>query len=469
MVRPFVPLNFGIVRLFHRSVPRPSVSPLQRYDSLVRSGRLQNDDFQRKTIADLNHLHDQLVVYTPPPLSKPEIEDLEPKGGVSGMLSSLFSKKPSDPLKEGSCAPKGLYLYGDVGCGKTMLMDLFFDTVPLHLHKKRIHFHQFMQNLHKRSHQLKMQYSDREFDVIPILAWELAESSKVLCFDEFQVTDVVDAMLLRRLLMLLLNKDHGVVLFATSNRAPSELYINGVQRESFVPCIKLIEKVTTQIFLNSATDYRKIPKPRSSVYYFPPPGVSYHSPSSLKAQQAHIENWYSYFSQGREPRHDMQVAIWGRKLLVPKSSAPYVAQFTFKELCGQPLAAGDYLALASTFQSFILTDIPYLSINSRDEVRRFITFLDAVYDARGRVAVTAAASFNDLFVEPEDVNEGSFELNSRSKDEDVREVELVEKHHFDKKVARSASMFAIDEERFAFARALSRLSQMSTQEWVDRT
>lgn len=156
-------------------------------------------------------------------------------------------------------------------------------------------------------------------------------------------------------------------------------------------------------------------------------------------------------------------------MVVPKSSAKYVAQFTFHELCGEPLAAGDYLALASHYNAFVVTDIPFLSVQRRDLVRRFITFLDAVYDHHGRLCVTAAAPFEDLFVEPEYML-NDYQLKPHDKEDFHVEFDtkLVKEHGVSEKVAQKSKMFQLDEERFAFARALSRLSHMSTQDWVDQ-
>ena len=199
------------------------------------------------------------------------------------------------------------------------------------------------------------------------------------------------------------------------------------------------------------------------------------SKANQKKCKEHIEQWYEYFNKENDnklPIVNDTLEVWGRKLVVPISSRPYVAQFTFHELCGSPLAAGDYLSLANSYHSFIVTDIPYSSIDVRDNVRRFITFLDAVYDARGRLAVTAAAPFKDLFVEPEDLAKDNYLLYKRQQDiggeETFENDELVTKHGFDKSVAKKAAMFANDEEKFAFARALSRLSQMSTTDWLDQ-
>lgn len=450
-------------------------NPILAYDARVSQGRLHNDPYQRKILLSLSQLHTTLSHYQPPVVQTPDVELLKPKKGVSALFSGLLNRSRREPTGlELENEVKGIYLWGDVGCGKTMLMDLFYLTVPPHLPKKRMHFHQFMQNLHKRSHQLKLEHNHLDLDVIPLLASEIAQTSSVLCFDEFQVTDVADAMLLRRLLSLLLSPQYGVVLFATSNRAPDDLYLNGIQRVSFIPCIQLIKKQTKVIYLNSPTDYRKVPRPLLSVYFYPKPGVKYHSKTNVSASRKHVEQWVEYFNQGEDAGPIVEndvLTVWGRKLVVPRSHKPLVAQFSFEQLCGQNLSAGDYLTLANTYHGFIISDIPYLSINVRDKVRRFITFLDAVYDAHGCIATTAAAPFKDLFVEPEDLKTDNYQLFKKQSDMGAEETfeddDLVVKHGFDKLIAKKASMFVNDEEKFAFARALSRLTQMGTTDWLE--
>lgn len=460
-----------------------AVTPLQEYQRQVKLNKLSDDPYQRSIIKSLGSLYDSLVAYKPPNIKEPDA--LDQIGWKSGFLGKLLKVSPNN-TEISEDIPKGIYLYGDVGCGKTMLMDLFYATVPSHLSKKRIHFHQFMQYVHRRSHEiLKEQNLDelgkakgKDMDPIPFLAAEIARTARLLCFDEFQVTDVADAMILRRLISTLLSKDHGVVLFATSNRPPDELYINGVQRKSFVPCIELIKQRTEVIFLDSPTDYRKIPRPSMSVYYYPEDGLKYSSRECKVIRDTHVKQWYNYFAQEENTtkvEHEIiknfELTIWGRQFIVPKCTPPRVAQFTFKELCGNPLAAGDYLALAQNFKSFIVTDIPYLSVYVRDEVRRFITFLDAVYDNGGKLATTGAAEFTSLFVEPEQIK-NDYELAEDGNDDVARESEeednLVKCHGFSKEIAKKSHMFALDEERFAFARALSRLTQMSSEDWVER-
>ncbi|AET40217.1 Afg1p Ecym_5470 [Eremothecium cymbalariae DBVPG len=480
----------AVILLQLRFQSQVAATPILEYDRLVKLGKLRDDPHQRKIIKSLAHLHENLMNYYPAPVKRPS--PLDQVGWRASVIGRLFKRRKSS---SNEAVAKGIYLYGDVGCGKTMLMDLFYATIPAHLSKSRIHFHQFMQHVHKRSHDIiKEQNLDalgeakgKEIDPIPLLAAEIANKSRVLCFDEFQVTDVADAMILRRLLTTLLSNEYGVVLFTTSNRNPDELYVNGVQRQSFIPCIQLLKTHTEVIFLDSPTDYRKVSRPVSDVYYYPKKGLLYRSKKCELARAKHVDGWFNYFAQIQEENqnsstslkttrkvlHQFPLKIWGRELLVPRCIKGHVAQFSFKELCGQPLAAGDYLSLAATFKAFVVTDIPYLSIFVRDEVRRFITFLDAVYDSGGKLATTGAADFTSLFVEPEHIL-NDYQLKEASQETPKKQQEvgldddLVSKHGFSKEIAKKAQMFALDEERFAFARALSRLSQMSTTTWVEK-
>ncbi|XBW36053.1 hypothetical protein QEN19_001630 [Hanseniaspora menglaensis] len=476
--------------LSKNSKDKKTQSPLQKYKELVTLGKVTDDPYQKKIISSLESLHYKLCSYKPPVL-------LEPSKSSSlfdtGFLSKVFQpfntvhNESIDGFEYTDKIPKGLYLWGDVGCGKSFLLDLFYDCIPSNLTKKRLHFHQFMQHVHKRSHEIMNEQSRNKklaHDPVPFIAYELAKEARVLCFDEFQVTDVADAMILRRLLSQLLSDKYGVILFATSNRKPHDLYINGVQRDSFIPCIDLLCEKSEIVLLDSPTDYRKVAKPVSSVYYHPPSGVDFSSKICLQKREEHITKWYKYFAQTDDPKIETHtnLTVWGRHLNIPKCTSPYVAQFTFKELCGGNLAAGDYLQLAKEYEAFIVTDIPYLTVFKRDEVRRFITFLDACYENKCKLASTSAARFTDLFVEPELLiddyhmdytkKEDSLpgEVVAKNNDDINIDAEidlLVKEHGFSKEIAEKSKLFALDEERFAFARALSRLTQMTTSEWVD--
>jgi predicted ATPase len=324
-------------------------------------------------IKNLEDLHVMLATWTQPTVRQPTIESLQPakKSFFASILSpsspASFSLPPID-----ASLPKGIYMYGDVGSGKTMMMDLFYDTLPPNItHKTRIHFHAFMQSVHKDLHKMKMQHGN-DIDAIPFVAAGIAERSSVLCFDEFQCTDVADAMILRRLIESLMA--HGTVIVTTSNRHPNDLYKNGIQRESFIPCINLLKQRLTVLNLDSDTDYRKIPRPPSGVY---------HHPIDASAQ-THVERWFRFLGDfENDPPHRATHEVWGREIEVPKASGK-CAWFSFDDIIGRATGAADYLELTRNYEAFIVTGVPGMNYRSRDLARRFITFIDAIYESRVR-------------------------------------------------------------------------------------
>lgn len=429
-------------------------SPLAQYDYLVEQEKVKNDPFQRKILGSLEHLYKDLQQYTPPKID-PNSHNHNGSNSVGGklgsMLSGIFSKKttPGGSSNKNRTPPKGIYLHGDVGSGKTMLMDMFYTTVPEHLTKKRIHFHAFMQDVHKRAHRLRIEHG-AEYDPAHRIADEIAAESNVLCFDEFQVTDVADAMILRKIIDVLLSPSHGAVLFITSNRAPDELYENGIQRASFIPCIELLKRQDEVIYLDSPTDYRKLARESMGTYFFPEEGKTLEDVRDEAT--THAENWFRHFAGNRKAdvEYDHKLYIWGRPIVVPMSVRDKVAQFSFDDLFRKPLSAADYLEITRSYPAFVVTDIPVLSIREADITRRFITFLDAAYDSRAKLAVTAEKPFEHLF-------------NAAAPGLKVEDI--VNDVDPDASFLLGSNLFSGEEERFAFARALSRLKQMASVEW----
>ncbi|KAH9210967.1 AFG1-like ATPase-domain-containing protein [Leptodontidium sp. 2 PMI_412] len=437
--------------------------PLIEYDNRVDSGRLRNDEHQRGIIESLQHLHDELRTYHARAITHPTIDSLKPP--PKSMLGRLFGNVPKERKLQDipENLPRGLYLYGDVGSGKTMLMDMFYETLPSSVTSKtRIHFHNFMQDVHKRLHQMKMEHGN-DIDAVPFVAADIAEKGNVLCFDEFQCTDVADAMILRRLLEALMS--HGVVLVTTSNRHPDDLYRNGIQRESFIPCINLLKNRLHVINLDSPTDYRKIPRPPSGVYHAP---LDKHADS-------HADKWFRFLGDPEQdkPRAETQ-RVWGREIVVPKVSGR-AAMFTFDELIGRPTSAADYIELTRSYDSFIVTNVPGMTHRERDLARRFITFIDAVYESRAKLVLTTAVPLTQLFLSREELENGVKKDNADKKgqaeehdDLDATMRNLMDDLGLNMKALKNSSIFSGDEERFAFARALSRLSEMGSREWVER-
>ena len=334
-----------------------SASPLARYTARVEAGEANYDSAQADVAARLDAL-------------AAELKDWRPANG-GWKLSNLFAAKRP--------APNGLYIHGKVGRGKTMLMDLFFDTVQF-TPKRRIHFHEFMAETHDR---IGIARKKVDGDPLPFVANGIADEAQLLCFDELHVTDIADAMILGRLFKGLF--DRQVVMVATSNQPPRGLYLNGLNRQLFLPSIDLIEKHMEVIELGAAKDFR-LEKLAGQPLYFTPANSD--PRRALRAAFTRLTGVW----KGKP----MTLDVKGRTLTVPEA-ARGVAFFTFDDLCAKPLGPLDYLHIAHAFHTVIIEGIPKLPPEKRNEARRFINLIDTLYDNRIGLIASAEAEPQDLY------------------------------------------------------------------------
>lgn len=276
-----------------------------------------------------------------------------------------------------AAAPKGLYLWGAVGRGKTYLMDCFFECLPF-AEKQRLHFHHFMQMVHARLKALP----DQE-DPLRVVAKHFSAQARVLCFDEFFVSDIGDAMLLGRLLQYLF--EDGVTLVATSNLPPDALYKDGLQRERFLPAIRSLKQHTYVLHLDGGSDYRLRHLERTRLYYVP---------AGAEAD-SHLQAFFRQLSGGV---HSSTAPLLINEREIPvKEHADGVVWFGFRNLCGGPRSAADYIEIARAWHTVLVSDIPVLGAEQEDEARRFVTLVDEFYDRRVKLAVSAAVPLEQLY------------------------------------------------------------------------
>lgn len=351
--------------------------PLPAYRAKLAAGEIKPDSAQELAAEKLQSLHMALAGYRP---SSGETGWLARFGFRSKGENPAFAWSPPDAV--GAEPKQGLYIFGDVGRGKSMLMDLFFQTATIP-GKRRVHFHEFMRDIHADIHRWRKSEHRKEADPIPKLARSIAAEAWLLCLDELQVTDIADAMIVGRLFQALM--DDGVVVVITSNRAPSDLYKDGLQRDRFLPFIDLIERRLDILQLDARHDYRLGRKRGLKVY---------HSPPGAGADRA-LDDAFARLTEGAAARPD-SLTVHGRTIPVPLAAAG-VARFAFSDLCGRPLGASDYLELASLYHTLILSGIPILGRENKDEARRFVTLVDALYEHKVTLICSAAALPEELY------------------------------------------------------------------------
>ncbi|MBB2202141.1 cell division protein ZapE [Gluconacetobacter tumulisoli] len=345
----------------------PGTGPLGAYRARVDAGLLAPDPEQAKAAARLDRLWRELPGY------HPVVRQAAAQGKLGGLLGGLKARLGLQARAAAAPRPRGVYMVGQVGRGKTMLMDLFFELAPVE-HKKRVHFHRFMQDVHQRLHAMKRAHPELT-DPIPPLAHAIADEAWLLCFDEFQVNDIADAMILGRLFEYLFAE--GVVVVATSNTQPQDLFQNRPGADAFRPFIAVIQREVDTVVLDSPRDYRRGGM-RGMTTWIVPPGPD-------AAQE--LDSIFMRLADGA-PVRPVTLDIMGRKLAVPVAAGP-IARFSFSALCGRPLGAGDYLALATRFPALILDDIPRLGPDNFDVARRFIVLVDTLYEQKVKLFASA--------------------------------------------------------------------------------
>ena len=436
---------------------------------LIQNGDLRHDSAQEQTARRFSKLqvalksydNDRLLAYYS---QRKQLEALRKERNEAN--SHTLGKQDKDVCESATAEPslplnfripRGLYVFGEVGTGKSMLMDMFFSQVSISK-KRRVHFHAFMQEVHQRIHALKqrdLQEKGRDFHIDisendnPIIrvAEQLASNLSLLCFDEFQVTDVADALILKQLFTTLFK--YGTVVVATSNRPPSALYEGGINRSYFLPFIGLLEHHCIVHQLQSTLDYRKFLSRGMDSYFLVGP------------ENSKMDEVFERLLDGK-PATTMALAVCFQRQIVVERAHPdsLVGRFSFAELCRRDVGAADYRAIAQTFPVVMLDGIPQLNLTKHNEARRFITLVDELYEQKCALMCSADYPPEELFLDRhEDPNPPS-----------AIEIKVGEAFGID--VAQSsgkpvASLASVRELSFAFQRASSRLSEMCSAKWWD--
>ena len=340
------------------------MTPTERYQSDLKQADFSYDPAQEQAVTYLQDLYDRLLIAD---------AQVSNDGFLSRLLRRFKAEEPVEPVK-------GLYFWGGVGRGKTYLMDAFYDALPFE-RKIRVHFHRFMQRVHKELAKL-----EGEKNPLNLIADQLAKEARVICFDEFFVSDITDAMILGGLFEQLFGR--GVTLMATSNIVPDGLYKDGLQRSRFLPTIALVKKHTEVVNVDGGTDYRLRALKQAELYHFP---LDDEADKSLERCFASLNPDVEHI-QRNEP-----LDIEGRPIIACCVSDD-VVWFDFKELCDGPRSQNDYIELAREFHAVLVSDVPQMDAGKDDQARRFINLVDEFYDRNVKLVLSAEVSLEQLYV-----------------------------------------------------------------------
>jgi peroxisome-assembly ATPase len=465
------------------------------YELKVDAGEVRRDDAQVALAAKFDTLHESLASLPPVPVrtDDPTENSCTSSSPLLLLLARSLASAQSFLRKKFHLwsfgpPPRGMYIHGPVGVGKSFLMDLFYASVTVpdddsccnndsHSHKhakitkRRVHFHEFMLDVHRRIFVYKQKHP--RGDAIPIIAHQLAQEAQLLCFDEFQVTDIADAMILKRLFLLLL--DWNVVVVATSNRPPDALYEGGINRSLFLPFIDMLKHTSDIISMeDSRKDYRLETRAGGQSYFWSNKDV--HGDNNIdNNMQAQLEEIFGGTASGTEA--EIIPVLFGRTVQVARLN-DRCAWFDFSELCYQPLGAADYISLCSRFPVLIMDCVPQLDAHHLNEARRFVTLIDACYESRTRLVLAAQVPLDELFVD--------FEVQVQSSDGDeelfvcdkggnsssfattmirTKEGEYLEWSATGLIGVSLAQLSSANDLAFSFRRAASRLVEMGGKEW----
>jgi protein AFG1 len=442
------------------------VQPSRVYQSHVNMGKLRADPRQQAALRHLDVVYDSiealcrkgipprnLTVTAPPPAGAPGGSATQiQSSGQSNFFSSFVSSAPTaasaprhgDSVKRSTTAAssgavhplsaaKGIYLYGDVGCGKTHLMDMLYAEIPSGVKKRRVHFHQFMQGVHKDMHNVKKIHG-KTMDgnqLMREVAVKQVKDAEVLCFDELVVSDVADAMILRRLFDQMYAI--GVLAIFTSNRAPEELYKDGLNRGGFLPFIDLVKQRCAVHNMSSQTDHR-LAGTTSDTYLYP----------LTNDNSRQFEQQYRDQIRGT-PEGKRVLQVYGRDLIVNRAAGG-VCRFTFRELCNNDMGVADYGEIAKSFHTLFLENVPQINAGNSDTKRRFITLLDQLYQHKVKLYVLASAAPDMLERKPEPGSAVSSVHNEES--------------------FYAGQLIGSGEDQFQMRRAVSRLHEMRSKEYA---